>query len=318
MPRLCLLAAALAALTSTAAPAGDKKQLWVYTSIYKEYAAPLKAAFEKAHPDVEVQIFQGGSEKIQAKVEAELSAGRPQADLLLTSDPFWSQELERRGLLAPAGKRPVSEVNYYSLVVLVVHKDLPAAQRPASFADLGLPRFKGLLQMGSPLESGTTFTAVAYLQRKYGWPFFERLRDNRIASAGGNSTVIQKVESGEKKTGMVLLENALAAKKRGSPIEIVYPSDGSIPVPSVQVILKDAKQPEAAAAFADFLLSKEGQTLLRDGYMYSVRPDVPPVEGAPKLDEVTAASTKWTPEILREVGAQAKELKKKFAALILE
>jgi putative heme iron utilization protein len=54
--------------------ASDKKQIWIYTSIYKEFAQPLKEAFEKDNPDIEAMIFQGGSEKLQAKVEAELVA----------------------------------------------------------------------------------------------------------------------------------------------------------------------------------------------------------------------------------------------------
>ena len=118
------------------------------------------------------------------------------------------------------------------------------------------------VQAGSPLESGTTFTTVAYLSKKYGWEFFEKLRANNLASAGGNSAVIQKVESGERKLGVCLLENALAAQKRGSPIEIIYPNDGAIPIPSVQVIMKDAAHHDAAAQFSDFLLSEDGQKLL--------------------------------------------------------
>ena len=317
MRRALPLLLSLAALHPAPARAG-KQQLWVYTSIYKEYAAPLKVVFERSHPDIEVQIFQAGSEKLQAKVEAELAAGRVQADLLITADPFWSQDLDRRGLLFASAQQPATETNRWSAVVLVVHQDLPAALRPVSFKDLAEPRFKNLLQMGSPLESGTMFTTVAWLQRKYGWGFFEKLRDNRLAAQGGNSTVLQKVESGEKKVGLALLENALAARKRGSPIEIVYPSEGAIPVPGVLSILKESKQRDAAVAFAGFLRTRDGQLLLRDGYMYPVLPDLPAVEGGPSLEKLLGPGAAWTPEALREVAAQAKELKKKFAALILE
>ena len=59
-----------------------KTELWVYTSIYKEFIAPIEAAFEAAHPDVDVQVFQAGSEKVQAKVEAELLAKKVQADFI--------------------------------------------------------------------------------------------------------------------------------------------------------------------------------------------------------------------------------------------
>lgn len=313
------LLVALAALTAAPAwAAGKKTELWVYVSIYKEFAAPIEAAFEKAHPDVDVQIFQAGSEKLQAKVEAELLAKKPQADVVLTSDPFWALDLESRGLLYARPGHPAAETDYYGLMVLVAHKDLPADKRPKTFQDLAKPELKGQVQLGSPLESGTTFSSVAFLSRKYGWDYFQKLRANGVGSAGGNSTVIQKVESGEKKVGMVLLENALAAQKRGSPLEIIYPEDGSIPLPSVQIILKDSPKKEVAAQFADFVISKEGQQLLRNGFMYAVHPEVPAPEGAKPLAEVAAKPAPWTPDVQKEVATGAKDIKKKFAALILD
>jgi iron(III) transport system substrate-binding protein len=302
----------------TSAHAQPKTELWVYTSIYKEFADPLSKAFEAKNPDVSVQVFQAGSEKIQAKLEAELIAKKPQADIILTSDPFWGSELERRDLAVARAGRPAAETNYYSLMVLVAHKDLPAAQRPGSFAELTDPRFDRMVQMGSPLESGTTFSTVAYLSEKFGWSYFEKLRKNHVASSGGNSTVIQKVESGERKLGIVLLENALAAQKRGSPIEVIYPSDGSIPIPSVQVVLKTSPRTQVARRFAEFVLSSEGQGLLRNGYMYPVARTVSSPEGARPLSEVTRNSLQWTPERIRSVAAKAKEIKSRFAEIVLE
>lgn len=293
-------------------------EVWVYTSIYKEFAEPLKAAFEKATPGVTIQIFQGGSEKIQAKVEAELSAKKSQADIILTSDPFWSQDLRRRELVFQRPGHAAIETNYYSLMVLIAHKSLDEKARPASFKDLTLPQFKGMVQSGSPLESGTSFSTVAYLSRKYGWEYYTKLRANGFNAAGGNSTVIQKVESGEKKVGVVLLENALAAQKRGSPIVVIYPEDGSIPIPSVQAILKDGKNHEGAVKFADFVLSVAGQEILRRGFMYPVNKKVADPEGAKPLAEATKNATPWTDEIQIKVASEAKDIKKKFAALILE
>ncbi|HUP58625.1 MAG TPA: extracellular solute-binding protein [Bdellovibrionota bacterium] len=290
-----------------------KKELWVYTSIYKEYATPLAAAFEAKHPEYSVQVFQGGSEKIQAKIEAELVAGKPQADILLTSDPFWSADLEKRGV---ALAKP--EKNYYSVMVLIAHQSVPSEQRPKSFVELTEPRFDRMIQSPSPLESGTAFSTVALLSRKYSWEYIRKLAGNHLASAGGNSSVIQKVESGEKKIGIVLLENALAAKKRGSPIDVIYPADGAIPIPSVQVRLKGSGNPEGAAKFAGFVLSAEGQGLLRNGYMYSVRKDVGAPEGAPTYQDVVKRSVPWDAALIQEVAAQSKEIKKRFAALVLD
>lgn len=307
----------LIALIAFPAHAG-KKELWIYTSIYKEFADPLAAAFQATHPEYDVQIFQGGSEKIQAKVEAEILAGKPQADIMLVSDPFWPQDLEKRKLVSVQKGRKAAETNYFSVMILICNKSVPKDQRPASFKELALPKFDKVVQSGSPLESGTMFSTYAILSRKYGWDFVEQLGKNHLAASGGNSTVIQKVESGEKKIGIVLLENALAAQKRGSPIEIIYPTDGAIPIPSVQVLIKNSPNPEGGEKFADFVLSADGQKLLRNGFMYSVRKDVEAPEGAPPFKTIMKGTVDWTPQLLSEISKDAKEIKRKFAAYVLE
>lgn len=297
---------------------GAKTELWVYTSIYKEFIAPIEQAFEKKYPNVDVMVFQAGSEKIQAKVEAEILAKKIQADVLLTSDPFWPQALKKRQLVEIPTNRTGIETNYYSLMVLIAHKSVPIDQRPKSFQDLVKPQFKGQIHMGSPLESGTTFSSVAYLKNKYSWKFFEQLRDNKINSQGGNSAVIQKVESGEKKFGIVLLENALAAIKRGSPLEIIYPEDGSIPIPSVQFIVKNSPRLKEAQEFSNFILSPEGQKLLRNGFMYPADKKLPPPEGAKPFAEVTKKSTVWNDALFEEISREADQIKRKFSEFILE
>lgn len=312
---LATIASALILLPSPAK--AEKKEIWFYTSIYKEFANPIKQGFEKANSDVKVNVFQAGSEKIQAKLESEFIAKKPQADVIAISDPFYLADLEKRGLLLKPASGQAVRYNYYSLMVLVCHKNVLAKDRPASFEDLKKGTFKGTLQMGSPLESGSMFTVVAYLKQKYGWGYFEALSQNELAATGGNSTVIQKVESGEKKCGISLLENVLAAQKRGSPVEAIYPTDGSLPIPSAQGILNASKQPAAAQKFADYLLSKEGQEQLRKGFMYSVRNDVNAPDKARPLAEVGKVGL-WDNKFIQSVSAESKEIKKKFSRLILE
>ena len=307
----------LAAALSTSQVRAATSDVWVYTSIYKDFIGSIQKAFETKYPQYRLQIYQAGSEKIQAKLEAEMGAGRPQADLLVISDPFYGVQLEKRGLLERVGVNSVTE-NYQTLMVLIANRNLPQTQRPKAFSDLRQPAYKNQIQMGSPLESGTMFAAVASLSEKYGWEFFEKLRKNGLASSGGNAAVIQKVESGEKKIGMVLLENALAVQKKGSPIDIIYPADGAIPIPSVQVVLKSSVHKEGAKAFAAFLLTPAAQKILVDSYMYSVDPKLPPPPGARALKDVTGGAKPWTPEVIRKTGDEAKAIKEKFAEIVLE
>ena len=173
-------------------------EVWVYTSVYKEFIAPIKAAFEKKNPDIKIQVYQAGSEKIQAKLEAELAAQKPQADLLVVSDPFYASMLDKRGLIQPVAKGEIWRTNYNSLMVMLVNKKVPAEKRPKSFGDISKPEFKSLVQMGSPLESGTCFATVAILADRLGWDYFSKLRDNGFGANGGNAYVIQKVESAKR------------------------------------------------------------------------------------------------------------------------
>ena len=74
---------------------------------------------------------------------------------------------------------------------------------PKSFLELAAPEFKGKVAMGSPLESGTAFTAVAMLAKKLGWDYFKKLRANDVLAAGGNSAVISRIETKERPIGIV-------------------------------------------------------------------------------------------------------------------
>lgn len=299
--------------------AGAKTQtLWIYASVYKEYLSELEKAFEKKHPQIDVQVFQGGSEKLQSKVEAEILSKKPLADMVMVSGPIWVQDLEARGLIAERQGRKAVETNYYSAMVLIAHNQFPKEKRPSQFSDLSRPEFKNLIQMGSPLESGTAFIAVSLLAETLGWDYFKKLKENKIGSSGGNATVIQKVESGEKKVGMVLLENALAAVDRKSPIDIIYPQEGTILIPSVQAILKHSSRQESAALFADFVLSKEGQEILRKGYMYSVRQDVKAPEGALSFAELNKKAQRFSEVQMKDIASKAKSIKKSFREIIME
>jgi iron(III) transport system substrate-binding protein len=153
---------------------------------------------------------------------------------------------------------------------------------------------------------------------KFGWDYFDSLRKNNIGCSGGNSAVIQKVESGEKKVGVVLLENALAAIQRGSPIEIIYPSDGGIPIPSLQFIPRAAAHAAEAEKFSKFLLSAEGQELLRKGYMYPADLRIAGPAGALPFAKATEGSISWTPDRILQVSEHIKEIKNKFDDLVLE
>jgi iron(III) transport system substrate-binding protein len=133
------------------------------------------------------------------------------------------------------------------------------------------------LALGDPLSSGTAFMTVVSLG-KGDVSFVGKLRARGASIAGGNSVVLQKVLAGERRFGVVLLENVLAARARGEPVGFVIPADGAVVVAGDVAILKDTRNETAARAIVDLVLSPAGQELMRgaSGNMHAVDPRLPP------------------------------------------
>lgn len=309
-----------------------KKELWIYTSIYKDMIEMMEPDVDKAFPNTKIHWFASGSEKVGAKIQAELAANQLQADILMTADPFFYIELKNKGLLypyespnahniPPALKDPdrAFVTQRVPVVVMVYHRELlKPSDAPKSFLELTDKKWKKKIAMGSPLESGTTFTAVATLSKKYGWDYFKKLRENEVFSSGGNSTVRQKLELREYPVGIILLENILQAQSQGSPLEAIYPSDGAILVPSPVAIFKRTEQLEEAKKFIDFLFSEVGQQAMVKANMYSPNPMIGPPENAKTFGFILKNSFPWTHEFALNVYQEHQKIKETFSKVMYE
>jgi hypothetical protein len=66
-----------------------------------EVTDALTSLARRTLPDVELVVFQGGSEKVASRLDADLAAGRAGADILLVSDPLLYRRLHHDGQLLP-------------------------------------------------------------------------------------------------------------------------------------------------------------------------------------------------------------------------
>ncbi len=310
----------------------NKREIWVYTSMYKDWLEQMKPDVEKNVPDIKIQWFQGGSEKVAAKINAELSANNLQADVLMTSDPFFYLELKSKDLLFPYESPNAQNIppslkdpdhmfvtQRVPVIVLAYNRTMIRPdQAPKSFKELTEEKWKGKVVMGSPLESGTMFTAVANLSAKYGWDFFKKLRANQVVSAGGNQTVREKLENKEFPVGIILLENILQAQAQGSPIDPIYPEDGVIMVPSPVAIFKRTRFPDEAKRLIDDLFSESGQNWMVKANMFSPNPLLPPPVNAKTFGFVLKNSFSWTHEFSLNVHKDHQNIKDMFSKIMYE
>ncbi|SEI07074.1 iron(III) transport system substrate-binding protein [Rhizobium tibeticum] len=288
-----LLAASLLAMPASAA------NLVLYTSQPNEDAQATVDGFVAANPDVKVDWVRDGTPKIMAKLQAEIEAGNPVADVLLIADTVTLERLKEAGkLLAYKSPEAASydaalydaDGYYYStkLITTGIVYNTSAAFKPTSWKDLTKAEAKGLVTMPSPLTSGAALIHAQTLAGvdSLGWDFYKDLAANGATAAGGNGGVLKSVASGEKAFGMIVDYMPIREKAKGAPVEFVFPTEGVSAVTEPVGILAGSKNADAAKKFVDYVLSEKGQEgFLKLGYI-PARNGMKLPEGFPARDTI--------------------------------
>lgn len=294
-----LIAISLAAIFAAAPALAQEGKLVLYTSQPNEDAQATVDAFEKKYPGVEVEWVRDGTTKVMAKLQAEFSAGNPQPDVLLIADSVTMAGLKRDGrLMSYEGADTTGfedglydkDKAYFStkLITTGLVNNTRAEMTPSSWKDLTKPEAKGQVTMPSPLTSGAALVHLATITQNpdLGWDYVEALAKNGATAAGGNGGILKAVAGGQKAYGVIVDYLPIREAEKGSPVNFVFPTEGVSAVTEPVAILKTAKNPDAAKAFVDFLLSEDGQKLAaKQGYL-PAREGVAPPEGFPSRDKI--------------------------------
>lgn len=294
MNRRSLGLAALALTLCAGQAAAVEGRLLLYTSQPNVDAQQTIDAFKAKFPKVDISFVRDGTPRIMARLQAELQAGAPQADLLLIADAVTMEGLKRDNRLLA---HPGADVSAYppgthdrdrtwfstKLITTGIVYNTRAPMKPASWLDLVKPEARGQVAMPSPLASGAALIHAATLAGALpgGWGYYEQLQRNGAMAAGGNGDILRQVATGEKLYGMIVDFLPIREKAKGAPVEFVAPAEGLSAVTEPVAILRNTRNPEAAKAFVDFLLSPEGQELARrQGYL-PAHPAVAAPDGFP-------------------------------------
>jgi iron(III) transport system substrate-binding protein len=276
--RVVLAAAALAFASQASAQEG---KLLVYTSQPNTDAQQTIDAFKAKYPKVEVSFVRDGTPRVMARLRAEITAGQAQADVLLIADSVTMEGLKKEGLLLahpgadlsayPAGSHDPQKFWFSTkLITTGIVYNTRAPVKPESWADLLRPEFKGQVALPSPLTSGAALIHTVTLTGNLpgGWSYYEGLAAAQARAAGGNGDILKAVAGGERLYGMIVDFMPIREKAKGAPVEFVFPKEGVSAVTEPVAILSSTKNPAAAKAFVDFILSREGQQLAaRQGYI---------------------------------------------------
>ncbi len=220
---------------------------------------------------------------LEQRYASEAVSGNVAADvLLLASDVAgyaklglekgWFEPIESTGLPAlTSGEFPSKYVRGTSAVVqigpwLIGYNTETVAKKdiPREWTDVLKPMFKGKIFIPDPANSDAYLDCWALLLDRYGESFFTQLRAQEPRLITGANIAVQRVAAGEGALVFPQIVDSIApTKDKGAPIETVTP-DFTTGV-EMQVLLTsatNAKHPNTARLFVNYILSKEGNLVL--------------------------------------------------------
>ena len=165
---------------------------------------------------------------------------------------------------------------------IMLEKDIPT-----TWDDLLNEKFKGQIAMGEPTVSGSTYTQLVTLLRRFkeenmGWDFIEDLLVNIDGETLDNTLDIPlKVHEGEYMLGITLESYAYEYLQQNNNLGFVYPDDGTTARSSGVAILKDGNHSENAEKFVSFILSAKAQQAVAENFYR--RPTHVEVDDPPEL-----------------------------------
>ncbi len=292
---------AISIVLGTASSAFAQQKLYVYTSMKESMISEIKTSFAKKHPDIKLDYQSAGAGKLMAKIAAERESGKILADVLWTSEIPDFYQLKSQGLLLPfipteskALLNPLPDYDgSFTAVRLgtlgIAYNTRHIKEPPKTWDDIKKPAFKGAFGIANPALSGTAYMSVAVLSKAFGWGYFEALRGNGAKMGKGSGQVVDDTASGDLVASLAVDYITLDKIDKGATLALVFPPEMLV-IPSPIAIFKTSPNIEAAKKFVDFMLSKEGQTIVANEGTLPVRADVtvperfklPPVQDAIK------------------------------------
>jgi ABC-type Fe3+ transport system substrate-binding protein len=280
-----LLLATTFALTATAALAQTPEgRLTVITSFAKEVTEPYVQAFQKKYPGTKVEMQNRNTAAAVTFIRETRSsppdviwASAPDAFEVLKKDKLLQKyQPKAQGLAAKVGAYPVNDpdgyftgfaASGYGMMYNTRYLRANNVPAPKEWDDLKKPIYAGHVGISAPSRSGTThLTVETILQGEgwdKGWATLLEIGGNLVQVSDRSFGVPDAVNSGQYGIGIVIDFFGLSAKASGFPVEFVHPTVTAI-VPANVGVIANSKNPKAAEAFVEFLLSDEGQQILLD------------------------------------------------------
>jgi len=295
---LALCAVALSALPALA----QKQTVVVYTAIENEQIADYMKALNKTLPNLELKMLRLSTGDISARfmaekdnMQAEAIWGVGATNMLIFKnagllEPYAPKGLEKiQGLFRDKANPPSWVGIDIYMSAFCVNTEIAKKNNlpmPVSWADLTKPVYKGQVVMPNPASSGTGYLSVASILQRMGeaegWKYLDALDKNIAEYTKSGSKPCKDAAAGERAIGVSFEYVALEMKKKGSPVEMVLPKEGSGYEMEANALTKKGAKNPAAKQFLDWAASDEAMALYAKYFAAVAVAGLPVPEGLPK------------------------------------
>jgi len=279
-------------------------QITLYTSVTQNTVTAVLDGFEKLNPSIKVSVFRATTGQLNARIAADQHSGGLRADVIWGTDPLSMESYAQQGLFQPwplpniPGVPSRDKTTYFwgtreLYLVIVAHKGLQPM--PATWSELTHASYQGKIALPDPAAAGSAFAALGYFDTApgFGMSFYRALKANGAVQVGTIPEVVTDVAEGRYQLGITLDSQVRAAVKQGSPVVLVWPSDGAISLysPIAETVAPQQTAGPAAQALIRYVLSEPGQTAIgKTGW----QPVLPGVPGPARPAGATEVYPAWT------------------------
>jgi len=298
LPRLRTFA--VAAMLGAVAGCGDdgRTVLTVYSPHGSDLLSYYEQQFEAAHPHIDVQWVDMGSQEVLDRIRAE--AANPQADIWFGAPAEIFERAAGEGLLeayTPTWADQLDEDSrdpegfwfgtYLTPEVIAYNSDMvAAADAPRDWDEVLDPRWRGQVLIRDPIASGT-------MRAIFGGILVRSIKQTGSTEAGFNwlrgldaqtkeyvlnpALLYQKLGRQE---GAITLwdmpDIAMLQQRQGFAVEYVVPASGTPVVVDAIAIVAGTSVPEEARLFYEFVTTREAIETAAERFMrIPARRDVP-------------------------------------------
>lgn len=270
--------------TTANSESGLSGKVTVYMPSPAGLADELAAGFT-AETGVEVEIFQGTTGEILARLEAE--EANPVADVVILASWTDGLSMKNKGKImsyTPANADKVVDgwidegnmlFGYSASAVGVIYNTTIIPELSADWSELASSEYKDLLAIPDAEKSGACKDFVAGYVNANGWKDLEAIAANGMINGGANKAALESVTTGE--IGILVAGvdyNAYSSIDKGEPLQIYYPAGGTVVNPRPAMIMNTSPNVENAKAFVDYLFSDEAQNMVANAYLLPGRTDI--------------------------------------------